>query len=249
MNVLNEYRSRIEWLEEARQKVEAGEWQPVVVERVLQRFLKTPVRSAVLYCDIDSECGYSDTGEHEFEVKRARAKYLAAIASLEATITKRREGEKYRVILEALEAVKGQHKDQVTPQGEQNAKAQPVEYPKELDTDLARYVFGCFVERGTIEEDGEFYKWKGTYLEYAVFVAAGCVLFGLKKKNRKVWKPFNIAFQRTSKQVQLSRSDFSEHIGDKDVFTLKYIERGGSLVYDFMEYVERWKMENGKNNY
>jgi hypothetical protein len=105
MNVLDEFRSRIEWLKKARQKVEAGELQPIVAEHTLNRFLHNPVRSAVSYCDIDSESGYSDTGEHEAKVKRVRAQYMCEIAAIEKAITKRRENEKVRPILEVIGSI------------------------------------------------------------------------------------------------------------------------------------------------
>lgn len=106
MSVLNELKSRIEWLGEAARLVEAGELQPTVAEYTLKRYLRTPARSVITYCDVDADAGYSDTGVHEAEVKSAKAKYLAAIAALEATITKRKESEKEaernRPLLEAM---------------------------------------------------------------------------------------------------------------------------------------------------
>lgn len=102
MNVLNELRFRIDCLEDVRRKIEVGELQPTAAENILKWYLKTPVMSAVSYCDIDSESSYSDTGNHESEVKMTKAQYLSRIAALEATITKRREAEKNRPVLEAI---------------------------------------------------------------------------------------------------------------------------------------------------
>ena len=90
MNRLKEYKARREWLKEARRQVEAGEVSLNVIGHTLQRFMRNPIRSVVSYCDVDSESGYSNTGNYEAEVKRERKGYLADIAALESAIAKQR---------------------------------------------------------------------------------------------------------------------------------------------------------------
>lgn len=114
MNRLNEYRSRREWLKEARRQVEAGEVSLNVIGHTLQRFMRNPIRSVVSYCDVDSESGYSDTGNYEAEVKREYKGYLADIAALESAIAKQRRD---KALMDATNNISNkidEHTDRIT---------------------------------------------------------------------------------------------------------------------------------------
>ena len=114
MNVLNELKSRIEWLGEAARLVEAGELQPTVAEHTLKRYLRTPARSVITYCDVDADAGYSDTGDTEVHEAEVRTQYLCKIGALEAAIAKRRDKEYQESLQKAIEGyVEGKIKSMI----------------------------------------------------------------------------------------------------------------------------------------
>lgn len=257
-NELKEYQQRREWLKEAARMVEADEMQPVVIEHTLMRFMRTPVKAAVVYSDTDTSSGYSDTGEYENQVRRERTGYFADIAALEAAIERRRAGEKVGALLEAINELKSREAkrdeqiqrllaDKAATAGERHTPGNNSyigEYPKELDTDLARYVFGRFVEDGTLSKDGDYYKWEREKSHFAVFVAVACNLLGLIRyeDDRLKWKPFAIAFKIPNEDVERARETISKMKNSgKNPLKLKYRQAGGYIPYNFNKYVDEWK--------
>lgn len=250
-NELKEYQQRREWLKEAARMVEADEVQPVVIGHTLTRLLHTPVR-AVVYCDA------GDTGEYENQVRRERKGYFADIAALEAAMKRRRDGEKVGALLEAINELKSREAkrdeqiqrlfaDKAATAGGRHTPGNNSyigEYPKELDTDLARYVFGRFVEDGTLSKDGQYYKWEREKTHFAIFVAVACNLLGLIKYEDDMlkWKPFAVAFHISGKEVRSAQQTLSKMKGaGKNPLKLKYRQAGGYIPYNFNKYVDEWK--------
>lgn len=114
--IIEELKHRNKWLEDAAKRVASGEWNPGVIAHTLGRMLRNRPTSAVTYSDLDvvydidvNGCGYKTIykGERQAE-NREWAKYRANIAALEAAIVKRREADKVRPILEAINSLKSE---------------------------------------------------------------------------------------------------------------------------------------------
>ena len=254
MNVLDEYVHRIEWLKEARQKVEAGEVShPVEIEfliKTLLRYKKNPVREAVTFCGVDS--GGCNTAEYKVKAERARKQYICEIAALQKAIAEQREAiERAKYAQPIIDEVRRLFAQEAPAQPNNAQSQQPRTFPKELDTPLARYVFNRFVDDGVMSRDGDFYRWEGKPLEYGVFVAVGSELLGLKEceGDRSMWKPFNIALQRTETEVKTARTKFSNkysNLKNFNVLSMGRNNRGWRISYFFKQYVDEWKENHNK---
>ena len=230
MNVLNEYKSRCEWIEKTRKQVEARELQPTVAEHTLRRFMCNPVRSAITYCDIDNESGYSDTGEHEADVNVAKAKYHAAIASLERAISRHREAEKYQTLMDTINELKlverqlheatGQLRQTTTKRHNSTGYFSEDEINKRLDS-RARYVLNRFAdETAFIDHDGNGYRWNYSreqcpWTHFAVFVQLACDdkrgLSLCKANGSCDWKLFKSLFGLTDCEIASAKDGWQKN--------------------------------------
>lgn len=263
MNVLNEYRSRREWLAEAKKQVEAGELSVQVAEHVLQRYMRNPIKCAVSYSDIDNIDGYSDTGEHQAQVQRERAGYFADIAALQAAISKHREAEKYKGIIGQLEALARQHEatgetvrkridcleSAVDLMGYRTprAKADTTKrtWPKEFEKSngLIRYVLERFADDGTISRDGDLYKWEAPKEHLWFFVVIANHRLGLisTQSDRIKWKPFQMLFGIPEQDINNARSKRASSV--KNPLELKPADVCYYIFSNFDKYVAAYKAE------
>lgn len=236
--VLDELRFRNEWLENAAKLVTAGEVDPGVIAHTLERMLRNRPTNAVTYSDLD-EAEYSDVGGVPQAESREWAKYRANIAALEAAIAKRREADKMIPVLEAIRELK-QNRE---PQERQEVTTDAPAYPKELDTELARYVLNRFAEQECLlEASGEYYKWKGSKFELGVFVCFACRKLGLirEESDRLKWKPFENAFMLNKMYIERARVELCHSMNylGSGKLSLKYTDKGGDIEYMIDSYCQ-----------
>lgn len=250
--LFEELRHRIQWIDEAEKLLALRKVKVEVIMHTLQRFKEENIN-----CDIHKPVVHLPmTYERIYDTDVAMMIYKAKMDDIAKRIESRVQSDSTaaKVRREAYKLAQEVRFNNVQPQAVRFNNLQPQQpdtFPKELDTPLARYVFHRFVEAGVMSEDGEFYKWEGTPLEYGIFVAVGSTLLGLKEYEGglNVWKPFNIAFQRTEIEVNTARSKYSSEYpkaDNFDVLAMRRSDKGWRISYFFKQYVEEWKNSHNK---